>query len=144
MAESIAAVRLQSAGVQSLLPSQVKRAKLQQGRIKCNIDTAFSEALNRAGFGTRIRGAYGNFTRAKMLWSNPMCMPEVGEALGLFHAIQWIHEKQLTNVDFEMDAKKVVDYFNEGSNNVSEFGAILDECKRCLNVYFKNSKVEFN
>jgi len=43
-----------------------------------------------------------------------------------------------------MDAKLVVDYFNKGSNNVSEFGAILEECKRCRNVYFENSTVEFN
>jgi len=43
-----------------------------------------------------------------------------------------------------MDAKLLVDYFNKGSNNVSEFGAILKDCKRCCNVYFKNSKVEFN
>jgi len=40
-----------------------------------------------------------------------------------------------------MDAKLVVDYFNKGSNNVSEFGAILEECKRCRYVYFENSKV---
>ena len=37
---------------------------------------------------------------------------EIGEALCLLYAIQWVHELQLTNVDFEMDAKLVVDYFN--------------------------------
>jgi len=29
------------------------------------------------------------------------------KALGLYHAIWWIHELQLTNVDFEVDSKKV-------------------------------------
>ncbi|KEH19096.1 hypothetical protein MTR_8g037330 [Medicago truncatula] len=28
------------------------------------------------------------------------------------------------------DAKKVVDYYNRGSNDISEFGAIINECRR--------------
>jgi len=144
MAEPRAANRLQHADMQSLMPSLVKWAKPQQGRLKCNIDVAFSEALNRAGVGLCKRDAAGNFMKAKMLRTNPICTPEIGEALGLLHTIHWMHELQLSNVDFETDAKKVVDYFNKGSNDVSEFGAILDECKRCRNGYFKNSKVEFS
>lgn len=123
---------------------QVQWTKPQQGRRKCNVDASFSEALNRVGIGLCIRDAAGNFMKAKTLWLRPMCTPEVGEALGLFHAIQWVQELQLTNVDFELDAKKVVDYFHKGSNDVSEFGAILEECKRCCNLYFENSKVEFS
>ena len=64
--------------------------------------------------------------------------------MGLSHAIQWVHELQLRNVDFELDAKKVVDYYNRGRNDISEFGAIVDECKRRCCVYFEKSKVEFN
>jgi hypothetical protein len=105
-----------SAGASSLLQSQIKWKKPQQGKLK----------------------------KAKMMWSNPICWPEIGEALGLLYAMQWVHELQLTNLDFEMGAKLVVDYFNKGSNNVSEFGAILEECKRWRNVYFENSKVEFS
>ena len=44
----------------------------------------------------------------------------------------------------EIDAKKVVDYFNKGNNDVSEFEVIVDECRRCCRVYFENSKVEFS
>jgi len=55
-----------------------------------------------------------------------------------------VHELQLTNVDFELDVKKVVDYFNKGSNDIYEFGAIVEECRRSCNLYFENSKVEFN
>ncbi|KEH25827.1 hypothetical protein MTR_6g034915 [Medicago truncatula] len=120
------------------------------GKLKCNIDAAFSEDSNRVGFallekaklvreisdgkneiphkflgrkiyvGLCIRDAAGNFRKAKMMWSNPICKPEIGEVLGLLYAIQWVHELQLTNVDFEMDAKLVVDYFTKGNNNVSE------------------------
>jgi len=62
------------------------------------------------------------------MWSNPVCASDVGEALGLSHSIRWVHELQLTNVDFELDAKKVVDYFNRGNNYITEFGAIVEEC----------------
>ena len=72
--------------------------------LKCNIDAAFSEALNRVGFGLCIRDAAGNFRKAKMMWSNPICRPEIGEALSLLYPIQWVHKLQLTTVDFEMDA----------------------------------------
>jgi hypothetical protein len=44
----------------------------------------------------------------------PHVLSDIGEALGLSHAIQWVHELQLPNVDFELDAKRVVDYFNNG------------------------------
>jgi hypothetical protein len=30
-------------------------------------------------------------------------------------------------VDFELDAKNVVDYYNKGNNDIYEFGAIIDE-----------------
>ena len=61
---------------------------------------------------------------------SPICEPGIGEALGLSYAIQWAYELQLTNVDFEMDAKRVVDYYNKGSDDISEFGAIIDDCRR--------------
>lgn len=109
-----------------LLPAQIRWVKPQQGINKCNIDTAFSEALNRVGFGMCLWDAAGSFIRAKMMWTNPMCTPEVGEVLGLFYA------------------EKVVDFFNKGSNDVSEFGSILEGCKRCRNAFFENSKVEFS
>ena len=47
-------------------------------------------------------------------------------------------------MDFELDAKKVVDYFNRCSNDISEFGAIVEDCQRSCNLYFENSKVEFS
>lgn len=33
----------------------------------------------------------------------PLCPVDIGEALGLYHTIQWIHDLPLTNVDFEVD-----------------------------------------
>ncbi|XP_024628786.1 uncharacterized protein [Medicago truncatula] len=122
----------------------VKWQKPAHGRLKCNVDASFSDDLNRVGFGFCIRDEGGNFIRAKTMWSNPVCSIDVGEAMGLSHAIQWVHELLLTNVDFELDAKKVVDYFNRGNNDITEFGAIVEECRRSCNLYFENSKVEFS
>jgi len=123
---------------------QIRWKKPGLGRLKCNVDASFLDALNRVGFGFCIRDEAGNFMTAKTMWSSPVCSSEVGEALGLSHAIRWVRELQLTNVDFELDAKKVVDYFNEGSNDISEFGAIVEECRRNFVTYFENSKVEFS
>jgi len=64
--------------------------------------------------------------------------------LGLWHAICWVHELQLINVDFELDAEKVIDYFNKGNNDIFEFETIVEECRRNCNFYFANSKVEFS
>jgi len=37
---------------------------------------------------------------AQTLWSQPICSMEIGEVLGLLHAINWVHDLQLNNVDF--------------------------------------------
>ena len=47
-------------------------------------------------------------------------------------------------MNFELDVKKVVDYFHRGSNDVSRFSAILEESKRCLNLYFEYFQVKFS
>jgi len=138
-----AAVMTESA-VAAVLPVHHKWMKPCQGRLKCNVDASFLESMNCAGYELCIRDEEGNFIKAKTLWSNPVCSSDVGEAMELYHAIQWIRELQLSNVDFEMGAKKVVDYFNKGRNAISEFGTIMDECRKSCYNYFENSKVEFS
>jgi len=67
----------------------------------------------------------------------------IGEALSLHHAIQWIRELQLTNVDFEVDSKRVADYFNKGRGDVTKFGSIMDSNIQLYSTYLTNSHVEF-
>jgi len=62
--------------------------------------------------------------KANTMWTSSICDMVVREALGLSYAIKWVQELQLTIVDFELDAKRVIDYFNSGSNDISEFGDI--------------------
>ena len=79
------------------------------GRYKCNIDAAFSNSLNRTGIGICIRDHDGSFVLAKMLTHPCFLLVDVGEALGLFSALQWLRDMQFDNVDFETDSKLTVD-----------------------------------
>jgi len=47
-------------------------------------------------------------------------------------------------VDFVLDLKKMIDYFNNGNNDIIDFGYVLSEFKRCCNLYLENSYVEFS
>jgi len=46
-------------------------------------------------------------------------------------------------MDFELNAKKVVDHYYKSDNNIRD-GAIIDECKKCYNSFFENYKIEFS
>ncbi|XP_039687155.1 uncharacterized protein [Medicago truncatula] len=114
-----------------------------RGRYKCNIDASFPTTTNKVGFGMCIRDSDGNHVRSKIMCYTPSCSVDVGEALALNHAIRWIHELQLSNVDFEVDSKRVADYFNKGRGDVTEFGSIMDSSSSFCNGYLTNSHVEF-
>jgi hypothetical protein len=67
--------------------------------LKCNIDASFSDSLNRTGVGMCIRDAEGLFVLAKTLHFSPKCSVPLGEALGLFSALQWLRDSGLDHVD---------------------------------------------
>lgn len=70
-------------------------------------------------FGMCICEDEGSFVLAKTLSSTSICSTEVGEVLRLLHAISWVYDLQLINVDFEFDAKKVVIYYNNSHNDIA-------------------------
>jgi len=72
------------------------------GHYKCNVDASFIHVLNKVGIGMRIRDDEGHFVLAKSVWLPPLLDFDLGEALCLLPALQWIHDLQLDNVDFEM------------------------------------------
>ena len=45
--------------------------------------------------------------------------------MDLLHAINWVHDLWLINMEFELDAKIVVDYFNNGKYNIIERGLYI-------------------
>jgi hypothetical protein len=85
-----------------------------------------------------IQDGEGCFVLARFLWSKPTCPTVIGESSGLFHVIHWMHVLQLSNVNFELDVMKVVDYYNKAKDDVSEFGTIMNECKQCCHAYLEH------
>ncbi|XP_024634867.1 uncharacterized protein [Medicago truncatula] len=62
------------------------------GRYKCNIDAAFSSHINRTGIGICVQDAEGTFVLAKAFIYPCTVSVNVGEALGLHSAMQWLSD----------------------------------------------------
>ncbi|KEH25177.1 LRR amino-terminal domain protein [Medicago truncatula] len=59
--------------------------------------------------GVCIRDDTDTFVLAKTEWFTPVCKVHVGKALGLLSAMERVHQLHLGPIDFEFDAKKVMD-----------------------------------
>ena len=66
----------------------------------------------------------------------------MGEAIGLLHAMRWVKDLNLVYMDFETDSKIVTDsiYKRDG---VSDFMAIIHDCRHLLMTDLANSDVKF-
>jgi len=113
------------------------------GRYKCNINAAFSSHHNRTGIGVCVRDSEGTFVLAKIFTYPCTVTVDVGEALGLHSALQWLSDMQFENVDFETDSKLTVDAFRSDRTDLSEFGCIISSCRSLFRNLFSNSRVEF-
>ncbi|AES75549.1 hypothetical protein MTR_6g046670 [Medicago truncatula] len=69
------------------------------GRHKCNIDAAFSSYLNCTGNGICVRDSEGTFVLAKTITYPCTVSVDVGEALVLHSALQWLSDMHFGNVD---------------------------------------------
>jgi len=94
-------------------------------RFKCNIDASFSASTNKVGLGMCICDEEECFVLAKTMWFSLVCSVDIGEALGLYHAVWWVHDLQLPFVDFEVDSERVADYFKHGNADITEFCVIM-------------------
>jgi len=63
--------------------------------------------------------------------------------MGLPTAMQWVKDLHLLNMDFEMDSKTVVDSVYGGSNGVSNYMAIINDCRHMLATDLANSDLKF-
>jgi ribonuclease HI len=95
------------------------------------------------GIGICIREDHGRFVLARSEWITPITDVEVGEAIGLIHALRWAGEPQIRDIDFEGDCKRVVDnLYNNNKNHASYFGAIIRDRRNLLNTSLMNSYVK--
>jgi hypothetical protein len=132
-----------SAEVNSSGDSLVLWQKPTSGRHKCNVDAAFSSNFNRTGIDICIRDEEGAFVSAKMMSFPCLHQVTVGEAMGIFEALQWLSDMSLDNIDFELDSKITCDAFHFRRDDVSEFGHVIASCKALFSAFFINSRVEF-
>jgi ribonuclease HI len=133
----------QSADADSAADAFTVWQKPTSGRYKCNVDVAFSSTNNRTGIGICIRDEEGAFVLAKMTSFPCLHQVTVGEAMGLFEALQWLSDMLLNNIDFELDSKITCDAFHFRRDDVSEFGHVIASCKALFSAFFINSRVEF-
>jgi len=113
------------------------------GRYKCNVDAAFSKRIQRTGLGICIRDESGTFVLAKVLQFAQIYSVPIGEALGLYHAIQWLQDMRFDNINFELDSKITRDVFHSRTVDVTKFGTIIGACQHLFSSSFTNSRVEF-
>jgi len=123
---------------------QERWTKPAPGRFKCNVNASFSNELNIVGIGMCIRDAAGDYVLARTIRFTPLCVVEIGKALGLCEALQWVMELGLHNMDFSLDSKLVVDAVNRTARNYSDFGSVISHCRQLLNISLHNSKIEFS
>ena len=55
---------------------------------------------------------------AKVHQFNHIYSVAIGEALGLYHALQWMKDMQFDHVDFEVDSKITRDAFHSHTTDV--------------------------
>lgn len=115
----------------------------EHGRMKCNVDVAFSRHRNKTGIGICIRDEGGVFVLARTISFIGVYPVDIGEALGLYHALQWASDMHLDNIDFEVDSKTTKDGLYSGREDITEFGNIVTASRSLLLSKFTNSKVEF-
>jgi len=124
-------------------PGVCRLQRPARGRFKCNIHASLSTSTNKVGLGMCIRDEEGRFVLAKTMRFSPVYSVDIGEALGLYHAVRWVHDLQLPLVAFEVDSKRAADYFKHGNADITEFGVIMEDTRNCCSLYLTNSIVEF-
>jgi ribonuclease HI len=107
------------------------------------IDATFSSHLYRTCIGICVRDSEGTFVLAKTIAYPCIVSVDVGEALGLHSALQWLSDMQFDNVDFETDSNQTFDAFLSTRNDLSEFGCIISSCRSLFSTFCFNSRVEF-
>lgn len=106
---------------ESSVHNQVQWHPLSHGRVKCNVNAAFSDQRNITGVGICIRDDEGTSVLAKVIPISSLCPVSTGEALALYHALEWLSDMSFDHVDFCSDSKVIVE--------VTEIGHILTACR---------------
>jgi len=115
----------------------------EHGRMKCNVDEAFSSQRNKMGVDICIHDKDGVFILARTVTFSDVYPVDIGEALSLYHTLQWVNDMHLDNIYFEVDSKTTKDALYSGREDITEFGNIIEASRSLLSSKFTNSRVEF-
>lgn len=63
---------------------------------------------------------------ARTTWFAPLCSVDIGKALRLCDALQWVADLGIDYVDFSPDSKLVVDVVNSNNSCNTDFGSIIN------------------
>jgi len=58
-------------------------------------------------------------------------------------SMKWLRDLRLVDMNFEVDSKVVEDNIYGKKDSVSDFGAIINDCKRLLSMELVNLHVRF-
>jgi len=83
------------------------------------------------------------FVLAKTEWLSPLLDVDLGEALRLLSALQWVCDFMLVNADFEMDSNVMVDNIYGRTLDDSNFVSIINDCRHLFSSDLETSVVRF-
>jgi ribonuclease HI len=112
---------------------QVKHGAWQPppaGVVKCNIDAVIFDTKQKVGMGACLRDEERHFIAAMTANTNAVMTAAEGEAWGLYQCIKWITSFGYHKVVFELDCKMVVDDIHNKYPNHSDYGSVIQDCKR--------------
>jgi ribonuclease HI len=101
--------------------------------IKCNVDAACYNELNRYGIAACVRDSQGRFIKAYTRWFEGKPDISEAEALGVLEALRWLQREQMTNVQLETDCLQVIQALHSKTRNNTEFGVVINLCRTLLN-----------
>lgn len=101
--------------------------------LKLNVNSAFYEDMNEIAVGMVLRDDHDMFILTKSSVRPGRVEVDVGEAMGFYEALSWLHAQELENVIIEGNFKIVVDAIASGSSGLTTFYDYIRACQQIIN-----------
>ncbi|CAN1274310.1 Putative ribonuclease H protein At1g65750 [Linum perenne] len=105
------------------------------GSMKCNSDVGFLASENKMGMGIVLRDSEGRVHGYKQWHGIGQWTPREGEAAALLTAMRWVTEEGHNDVIFESDADVIRHALADTSEDLSEFGCLIAQCRDILRSF---------
>ncbi|CAN1135676.1 hypothetical protein LINPERHAP2_LOCUS8986 [Linum perenne] len=109
----------------------------EPGSLTCNVDGAIFRETMQHGAGMLIRRSDGSVVGFRT--SVRQGCPEASEceAMALYEALVWLQEMSITNIKIELDSQTVCTAINSAEEDLTEFGDIINRCRRLIDQGMK-------